>query len=316
MFTLRKVGVIGCGHVGSHVAFSLATQGLVDELYMADCKKELAFAQAMDINDAVTYLPHHVTATACDVDDMGDCDILVFCAGPLPGVNESRLASLPKTIDVLKDVIPRIKKSGFNGIIISISNPADVVAAYIQKQLNWPKGKIWSTGTGLDSSRLLRLLHETLGVNRRSIQAFAMGEHGGSCMVPWSFVKIGGKPLTELQEEQPQLYPTFDQKKMVDQMKEGGYVVYRGKGSTEFGIASTCAEMIRAVYHNEHKIMPASVLLEGEYGEQDVFTSVPVMLYAGGIEEILEINLTKEEQCEFHESNEIIRDYTKRAMDM
>ncbi len=316
MFTLRKVGIIGCGHVGSHVAFSLATQGLVDELYMADCDKPKAFAQAMDVNDAVTYLPHHVVAHSCDVEDMTDCDIIVFCAGPLPGVNESRLASLPKTIEVLKDVVPRIQKSGFNGIIVSISNPADVVAAYIQKKLNWPKNRILSTGTGLDSSRLLRLLNETLGVNRRSIQAFAMGEHGGSCMVPWSFVKVGGKPLAELQKEKPELYPTFDQAKMVEDVKDGGYIVYRGKGSTEFGIASTCAEIIRAIFHNEHKVMPSSVLLEGEYGEEDVFTSVPVMLYAGGIEQIIEIEMTDEEKAQFHASNEIIRDYTKRALEM
>ncbi len=87
---LRKVGIIGTGHVGSHVAFSLALQGEVDELYMMDIDEKKAKAQAMDINDAVSYIPHKVTATAGPIEDCGDCDILVFSAGPLPNLYQDR----------------------------------------------------------------------------------------------------------------------------------------------------------------------------------------------------------------------------------
>ena len=148
---LRKVGIIGTGHVGSHVAFSLALQGEVDELYMMDIDEKKAKAQAMDINDAVSYIPHKVTATAGPIEDCGDCDILVFSAGPLPNLYQDRLESLGDTVEVLKDVIPRIKKSGFDGFIISISNPADVVATYLCKHLNLNKSYFCSsfkTATG------------------------------------------------------------------------------------------------------------------------------------------------------------------------
>ena len=157
---LRKVGIIGTGHVGSHVAFSLALQGEVDELYMMDIDEKKAKAQAMDINDAVSYIPHKVTATAGPIEECGDCDVLVFSAGPLPNLYQDRLESLGDTVEVLKDVIPRIKKSGFDGFIISISNPADVVATYLCKHLNLNKSyfcKIFKSETGYTFTNYLNI---------------------------------------------------------------------------------------------------------------------------------------------------------------
>ncbi len=309
MIQLKKVGIIGTGHVGSRVAFSLATQGLADELYMADIDKEKAIAQAMDINDAVTYLPHHVVAHACAAEEMTDCDIIVISAGPLPEPWQSRLDTLPITVKVLEDIIPCIKASGFSGIIVSISNPADVVAAYIQRELQYPKHKILSTGTALDSARFHRLLSEQFPISHRSLTAYMLGEHGDSSMAPWSHVQINGKPLDQLQREQPESYPSFDREKMVQSVHEGGSIVQDGKGSTEFGIGSAAADIIRAIFHNEHRILPCSVLLNGEYGEYNVFASVPVMLSRQGIEQIIEYALTEKEAQEFHHSCNIIREF-------
>lgn len=310
---LRKVAIIGTGHVGSHVAFALATQGEVDELYMVDKDEAKALAQATDVNDAVSYLPHHVTAKAVKTEDVGDCDILVMSAGPLPNPDQDRLETLGSTIEVLQDILPRIKKSGFKGFIISISNPADVVAAYIQKQLNYPKEKIISSGTALDSARLQRLVSETFHISRRSLTCFSMGEHGGSAMVPWSNVAIAGKKLDELQAELPERFPQFDRAKMVEDMKFGGYLVLQGKGSTEFGIATSVVELIRAFFHDEKKVMPMSCLLTGEYGQHDVFASVPAILGKDGVEGILTIHMTDEEKALFDASCDRIREYIAKA---
>ncbi len=171
---LRKVGIIGTGHVGSHVAFSLALQGEVDELYMMDIDEKKAKAQAMDVNDAVSYIPHRVTATSGPIEECGDCDILVFSAGPLPNLYQDRLESLGDTIAVLKDVIPRIKASGFKGFIISISNPADVVATYLCKYLDWNPKRIISSGTALDSARLQKELAHIFDISNRTITAYCM----------------------------------------------------------------------------------------------------------------------------------------------
>ena len=282
---LRKVAIIGTGHVGSHVAFSLATQGEVDQLYMVDIDKDKAIAQATDINDAVSYLPHRVEAIAS--------------AGPLPSPEQDRLDTLGSTIEVLREFLPRVKASGFNGFIVSISNPADVVAAYVQEYLDYPKHKIISSGTSLDSARLQRLVAEQIHVHRRSLSCYAMGEHGGSAMVPWSHVTVSGKPLKELQQELPHRFPTFDEDAVVEQMKYGGYLVLIGKGSTEFGIAASVTEIIRAYFHDEQKVLPLSCKLEG--------------IGKNGIEEILTLHLTPSEQEAFHNSCERIREYIKLA---
>lgn len=312
----RKVAIIGTGHVGSHVAFALATQGEVDELYMVDLDKNKAIAQARDINDAVSYFPHHVHARACEIEDCEDCDIMYIAAGPLPAENEDRLSTLNLSVDVLKEIIPRIKRSGFHGIIISITNPADVVAAYLQQELNYPPHKIISTGTALDSARLQMFLSEKLGVSRRALTAYAMGEHGNSAMVPWSHVGIAGKSLTELQQEMPERFPDFDREKLVEDMKFGGYLVLMGKGSTEFGIATSAVELARAIFHDEHKCLPFSCYLDGQYGQHEVFASVPAILGKDGVDTILEIHMTPEEQALFDKSCDIIREHLRKANDM
>ena len=206
-----------------------------------------------------------------------------------------------------------MKSSGFNGFIVSISNPADVVAAYVQEYLDYPKHKIISSGTSLDSARLQRLVAEQIHVHRRSLSCYAMGEHGGSAMVPWSHVTVFGKPLKELQQELPHRFPTFDENAVVEQMKYGGYLVLIGKGSTEFGIAASVTEIIRAYFHDEQKVLPLSCKLEGEYGEHNVFASVPAIIGKNGIEEILTLHLTPSEQEAFHNSCERIREYIKLA---
>ena len=313
---LRKAAIIGTGHVGSHVAFSLATQGEVDELWMVDIDKQKAIAQATDVNDAVSYLPHEVTARACEPEDIGGCDILVISAGPLPRPDQDRLDTLGDTVAVLKEFLPRVKASGFGGFIISISNPADVVAAYVQRYLDYPARKIISSGTALDSARLQRLVAGLCRVSRRSLTCYALGEHGGSAMVPWSHVRVQGIALDQLQKDLPQRFPAFDREKVTQDMKHGGYLVLEGKGSTEFGIASAVTEIVRAIFHDEKKALPVSCLLQGEYGQRQVFASVPALLGKDGVEEVLELRMTPAEQAQFQASCDRIREYMALSQKM
>ena len=303
----RTVGIIGTGNVGSHVAFALATQGEADVLLLNDIKKEKATAEAIDVLDAVSYLPHHVEARYSDVEDMGECDIIVISAGPLPSLEQSRLDTIGDTLAIIDEILPKIKASGFDGIILGISNPADVVAAYIQE-------KFLSTGTALDSARLQKQLSEKLGVHRHSITAYAMAEHGFSAMIPWSHVYVAGKPIRELLAERGDRYRLEDFEQELEDMKQGGYVVLAGKGCTEFGISTCATEIIRAIFHNEHKILPCSVYLDGEYGQEPIFASVPAMLGKDGVEDIIEIHLTEEEQKRFNESTRLMREYLHNAL--
>lgn len=313
---LRKVGIIGAGNVGSHVAYALAMQGEADVLLLNDIHEDKARGEALDIMDAVAYLPHRVEAKYSRIEDMGDCDIIVNAVGMPPAPEKSRLEMLDDTVGMLKDIYPRIAASGFDGIIISISNPADVVAAYLQHQLDWPVHKVLSTGTALDSARLQRQLSTKWGIDGRSLTAYALGEHGFSAMIPWSHLGVAGKPLRELLEERGDRFVLADFEKELAEMKQGGYVVLEGKGCTEFGVAACTVEIVRAIFHDEHKVIPCSVYLDGEYGQEPVFASVPAVIGRDGVEDIIELHLSPEEQAAFQASTDQLRKYMAKAFSL
>ena len=297
----RKIAIIGAGHVGSHAGYSLLSQGLADELVYIDVDERKAAAQAMDLSDATKYLPTRARVYAGGYGDIADAQLLIVAAGPLPDMSkgQTRMDTLRQTIAIMKEVVASIRTSGFAGIILDISNPADVITHYLQHELDWPPRRILSTSTTLDSARLCRALSEATGVDRRSIQAYALGEHGESQMVEWSAVKIGGKPLAQLRAERPDTYGKLDLEAIAADGRAGGWVVLGGKGSTEFGIAASIAEVVRAIVHDEDRILPVSVLLDGEYGQHDVYASVPARLNADGVADIIELALTPEEQERF-----------------
>ena len=314
MIKTRKVGIIGAGNVGPHVALSLATQGLVDEVVFYDINPPKAEGEAMDIMDAVSYMPHHVVCYSGTLSDMKDADILVNASGKTRQPGQTRLDMMDDAIETSKQLVPLIKASGFDGIIISISNPCDIVAEFLQYKLDWPKTRIIGSGTALDSARLQMQLASQLGVNRRSVTAYLLGEHGDSSMIPWSHVYVAGKPIKELLEEEPEKYHLDSFDDVLYKVHRGGYFENAGKGCTEFGVASATAELIRAIFHNEHKILPCSVYLDDLYGVKDTFASVPVKVGAAGVEDIIKIHLTDEEQAEFEASIKVLKEHFVRAL--
>lgn len=312
----RKIAIIGAGHVGSHAGYSLASQGLVENIVYIDIDKKKAFSQALDIFDSIVYLPHRIIVKDGDYSDIDDADIMVICAGPLPNMSQTRMDTLGDTVAVMKDIISNIKKTKFAGIIINISNPADVITHYIQNQLSYDYKKIISTSTTLDSARLRRAISEEINIDQKSIYAYSLGEHGESQMVAWSTVTIAGKPLLELIKEKPEKYGKLDLNKIAEKGKKGGWEVFGGKGSTEFGIGASLSEVVKAIICNEHRVLPVSVYLNGEYGQKDVYASVPAVLGKDGVEEIIELNMTEEEKKLFDNSCKIMSENYKLALNM
>ena len=311
----RKVGVIGLGHVGAHVAYSLAVQGIADELVLVDMKEQKLASEVQDLRDAAAYLPHRVTVNPGDFADLGDCDVIVNSVGKIELLEtHDRLTEMDFTIAAVRGYVDKIKASGFDGVVVNITNPCDIVTRELAMGLGLPKGRVFGTGTGLDTSRLLSALNRQTGIDHKSITAYMLGEHGALQFAPWSCVSFRGMPLDELAKTDEKF--RFDRDALQKESIGGGWVTYAGKQCTEYGICTTAARMVHIVLHDEKAIMPASMELDGEYGETGLFAGVPCLIGKDGVEQIIELPLTDEEKAKFHDCCEGIRKNMEHLKDI
>lgn len=310
---LRKVVIIGAGHVGSHCALSLVMHGQADEVALIDLDGEKARMQALDIDDAASNLPGRYIVRAGTYADCADADIVVMAAGKsrLPG--QTRLDMFDDSIAIMKSIVGPLGDSGFHGILVSISNPADIVVDFLRKRLGLPKNRAFSTGTSLDSARLRRILSERLGVDRHSICAYSMGEHGDSQFIPVSRLSVGGVLITELLKADPSLAAKLDFDAICQENCISGFHIVEGKGCTEFGIGMVLCDIVKAILHDEKRVLPVSTLLTGEYGQSNVHVGVPAVIGAGGVERVLEVPLTDEELTRMAYTCDVVRGFIARA---
>lgn len=312
--TTRKVAIVGCGLVGSTTAFSLVTQGVCDEVMLIDINKERAYGEMLDMRDSIEYLNRNVKVKTGTYAECGDMDIIVITAGAPPKQGQTRLDTLEMSAKIAKSIVEPIMKSGFDGIFIAISNPVDIIAHYIYKLSGLPKNQVIGTGTAIDSARLQNMIAQTVNVDPRSVHAYSMGEHGDSQMVPWSTVTIAGKPFYDVIADNKELVGDVDLDELVYRTTQEGWEIFNRKGTTYYGIATACVGVIKAILNDENRIIPVSTLLEGEYGERDVYAGVPTVLNLSGAYDVLEIHMTPGELARFKESTRVIREYTDRIM--
>lgn len=307
-----KIAVVGCGFVGSSVAFSLVTQGVCDEILMIDINKERAYGEALDLKHGIEYLNRNIKIETGTYEDCGDANIIVITAGAPPKPGQSRLDTLEMSAKIMESIVNPIMKSGFNGHFIVISNPVDIVAHYVYKLSGLPKSHVIGTGTSLDSARLKNFIGEICKVDPRSVQAYSMGEHGDSQMVPWSVVTVGGKSFYDVVRDNKERLGNVDFDALVKETTQAGWEVFNRKGTTYYGIASACVGIIKAIMYDENRIIPVSTLLEGEFGQHDVFCGVPAILNRTGVKEVVEIHMSEDELSRFTKSAQIIKNNTEK----
>lgn len=296
----RVCGIIGLGHVGAHVASALTMQGITDELILVDLNHSKRDSEVQDLRDSAAYLPHRVTVRPGEFADLKDCDVIVNCVGKIELLcsTHDRVTEMDFTIPAVRSYADKIKASGFDGVLINITNPCDIVTRELALHLGLPKGRVFGTGTGLDTSRLLSALARQTGIDHKSITCYMLGEHGNQQFAPWSCVSFRGKPLDDWAKTDSRF--RFDREALQKESIGGGWVTFSGKSCTEYGIAATAARMVHIVLHDEKAIMPASAELCGEYGESGLFAGVPCVIGAQGVEEVIELPLTDDEKEKFH----------------
>jgi L-lactate dehydrogenase len=294
-----KIAIIGAGHVGSHCAMSLAAGGVCREIALIDKDEAKARAQALDVSDALSFPPSTPLVRPGSYADCADADIVVVAIGEprLPG--QTRLDLLGNSVRMLRELLGVLRPMDLGGIVVTITNPADIVADYVRRGLGLPRSRAFGTGTLLDTARLIRLLSERTGFGRADIRALSLGEHGDSSVIPFSQISIGGKPF--------EAFRNLGKAELLERTRLSGMDIINGKLSTEFGIGQVLSALCRSILQDERRVLPLSASLEGEYGQSGVHCGVPCLVGSGGIEEVVELDLDGDELAELGKSCEVIR---------
>lgn len=306
---INRIGFIGMGHVGTHVANSLILQGLVDELYVVDSNDKKREAEVQDLLDSASFTRKSIRVFDCGdrYEDLADCDIVVNAAGKVALAIEDRDGELFFTTDTNRTWPTRlINDAGFKGVIVTIANPCDVIATEIHHLTGYDPRRIVGSGTALDSARLKMQLSRATGISQHAINCYMLGEHGFSQFAAFSHVTFGCKPLEELRREQPERFG-FDYDTIEELARKGGYVSMAGKVCTEYSIGNASTRIIQAILGDEKFVTCASTLMTGEYGETGLYASLPCVLGKDGVEEVWTLDLTPDEVEKFHASCDHIR---------
>lgn len=295
MINRQKIAIIGLGMVGSSIAFSLMQEGIFSEIVLIDKDRKKAKGEAMDLSHGIPFC-ENISIYDGDYNDINDCFMVIITAGANQEKGESRLDLIDKNLNIFKYIIPNIKNSAFEGIILVVSNPVDILTYVTLKLSGYDKRRVIGSGTVLDSARFQYMLGKHLNVDSKSVHAFIVGEHGDSELALWSSADIGGMNINKFCELRGEFNHEESMNKILSKVKNSAYEIIESKGATYYGIAMAVKRICTSIVKNEHSILPVSSYIDGEYGLKDICLSLPSIVGLQGIDKILEIPLNDVEK--------------------
>src|SRR3954471_5413356 len=252
-----KIGIVGCGMVGSSSAFALVMSGVGREIVLVDLNRKRAEAEANDLFHAVPFA-HPLTVRAGDYPDLDGAQVVVIAGGVAQKPGETRLQLLQRNADVFRQIVPSVLRHAPDAVLLVVSNPVDVMtqlAAHFAAEFGVPATRVIGSGTTLDTARFRTLLGHHFYVDSRHVHAYVLGEHGDSEVLAWSqatiaglslddFAKVHGKPLTEA-----------DRAQIDENVRRAAYQIIAGKGATYYGIGSAVARIVSVLLHDQRAIL-------------------------------------------------------------
>ena len=290
----RKVGIVGCGFVGSASAFALMQSGLFSEMVLIDVDRDRAEGEALDIAHGMP-LASPANIYAGDYADIADAGIVIITAGANQKPGETRLDLVSKNVSIFKSIVPQITHSGFDGILLVVSNPVDVLTGYTLELSGFPAERVIGSGTVLDTARIKCLLGEKLGVDSRNVHAFMLGEHGDSEVAVWSSANISGADLDDFCLAAGIDDPESMLASLAREVTHAAYDIIERKGATCYGIAMAVRRIAEAIIRDEHAVLPVSTLARGAYGIEGVCLGLPAVVGRSGVSQVLDLPLSRDE---------------------
>lgn len=291
---IRKVVIVGCGFVGAACSFALMQSGLFSEIVLIDSDKNKAEGEALDISHGVSFAKP-VKIYAGGYDDIKDAGLIIITAGANQKPGETRLDLVKKNISIFKSILPEIKNRKFDGILLVVANPVDILTTVALKLSGLPQDKVLGSGTVLDTARLKYELGNHLNVDSRSIHAFIIGEHGDSEIAAWSSANVSGIPLNKFCEMRGHFNHDEAMDRIAKNVKNSAYEIIEKKKATYFGVAMAVKRICEAIVRDEKSILSVSSLMKGNFGIEGISLSMPAIVGKDGVECLVPIQLNKNE---------------------
>ena len=299
----NRVAVIGAGNVGASAALYIAERGLAD-VTLIDIVEGLPQGKALDILQA-TPLWHRGGRVegSNDLGAVAGADVVVMTAGFPRKPGMSRTDLLKANADIVRPAAEAVKRGAPGAYVVVVTNPLDVMAHLFWKVTGFPRARVAGMAGILDSTRFRAFLAAELGVSGTDVQAMVLGGHGDSMVPLPRYTTVGGIPITEL-------LPQGRIAEIAQRTRDGGAEIVKllKTGSAYYAPAMSAVEMVEAILTDQKRLVPCSVLLQGEYGMKDLFLGVPVILGARGVEKIVELELSGDELAALRASGKQVID--------
>lgn len=310
---INRVVLIGTGAVGCSYAYSMVNQGVAEELILIDVNHAKAEGEAMDLMHGIAFAPSTTKVRAGTYSDCAKADLIVITAGlpQMPG--ETRLDLVDKNVKIFKVIMKQIMDTGFNGLFLIASNPVDVLTYLVWKESGLPSSQVIGSGTTLDSARFRVMLGDYLGVDAHNVHTSIIGEHGDSEFPAWSKASIGIESLEEVLARRDNPNDEEELEKIFHNVRDAAYHIIERKGATYYGIGMCLTRITKAILNNQNAILPVSCLMEGHYGQSDLYIGTPAIINRAGIKEVIELSLNEKEMDQFQKSAEILKEMIKNA---
>jgi L-lactate dehydrogenase len=303
----RKVVIVGAGSVGATYCYALAQSGLADEIVLIDRNNDLLQGQVLDLVHGQPFFPT-VDIRAGTPDDYTDAKLVVITAGSAQQPGETRLQLLLKNASIIGSIAEDIANHNCEGVMLIVSNPVDILTYVALKRSGWDRSRVIGSGTVLDSARFRHLLGEHCGVDVHNVHAYMLGEHGDSEFAAWSMTHVAGISIDEYCPSCGKCSDWKNKRNLLEQqVRDSAYHIINYKGSTHYAVGLALVKITEAILRGQSSVLTVSVLLEGEFGLNDVCLSVPCIVSDGGVNKIIKSPLAADEIEALNRSAEILR---------
>lgn len=293
---MKRIVIIGCGNVGLAYLKNLCLSDMTLDISLIDIDEEKLEGEILDLEQSLVYRNSNINIKLGNYNDCDNADIVVITAG-IPQSTKDRMSDLEKANEIVLDISNKLRETSFKGVVLVACNPLDVITELIAHYTDYSYNKVIGTGTMLDTARLKSLISKRIKVKPSDINAYVLGEHGNSQFVAWSNANIGLENLSK--------FLSLDDKEVIEyETRHMGGTITKSKGYTSDGVAVCLLELTLCILNDLKKVYPVS-----NYNTTyDTYISTPCIIGRNGIEKVINIKLTSDEEEKLEKSAEVISD--------